>query len=493
MNFLTRFKPKFWDHPEDDEVEHVSFRRMWFLNFTIASAITLLPVTLIFIVGLIGLAEPDSLRSIRPSPGHLGGLYVSLVILLLALVYKGTVAQVSRVYRAHLEQSQILREVVYTQKLASIGRLAEGVAHQINNPLAVINEKTGLMKDLIQFNQAELDRDRLLGLVGDILGEIRRAGQTTHRLLGLTRRLPVEAGAVRLDLLVQEVGDFLVSDLEHRLVEFRLTTPPEGVEVESDQSLLEQILLNILNNSVSAVGEEGLIQVDLTHEPDGFVRMTIRDDGRGISEDDLKHIFEPYFTTKGELGSGLGLYITHGLVEQLGGTVEVTSHLGQGTTFDIRLPESHRLETEPEEPLETGRSEGTDDSGAGSAIDRESEAAPRILFVDDEEEYGQMITERLGIRGIEVDLATEGREALEKISQGTYAGVVLDMMMPGLGGLDALKIIVAQYPGLKVILQTGFATPEMKAKATGQGALAVMEKPVNLDRLIELITDSKSG
>ncbi len=282
-------------------------------------------------------------------------IFVGLsVLLILVAVYKGTTRQVTRLYQADLKRAAILREIVYTNKLASIGRLAAGVAHEINNPTAIINEKAGLMEDLLSFGPGQPDRDKLLELVRSILAAVKRVSTITHRLLGFARHLPLKMERLELEPLVREVLGFLGKEASYRNIRVNLESEPGLPAVESDRSLLEQVFLNIINNALNVLGDGGRIDIHLRRQGQDAVAVSIRDNGRGIAQDDLKHIFEPFFTTRGEKGTGLGLSITYGIVHKLGGTITVESRLGRGTCFTVTLPLQSPVEGEQSLEAEIG-------------------------------------------------------------------------------------------------------------------------------------------
>lgn len=417
-------------------------------------------------------------------------LFVSIsVLVMLAVVYKGTVGQVTRLYHSHVAQSKVLREVAYTHKLASVGRLAAGVAHQINNPMAVINEKAGLIKDLLAIDANGIDEMRLRRLTDDISVAAKGAGAITHRLLGFARHLPMEIGPVLLDQLLRELVGFLTHDAEYRPIEVSVDIESQGRIIQSDQSLLEQAFFNIINNAVSAVGEGGRIDITLGDGADGFLEVRVIDNGPGIPSENLKHIFEPYYSTKSDLGSGLGLSITHGIVHKLGGRIEITSQEGIGTQVLVALPASTPGGSDAPEsgglPEDGDEEARTEDEGQDQQVG--------VLIVDDDADYLEIVSERLGMRGFKIDSATDGLDALAKLRKNRYTSVVLDMMMPGLGGMEMLKKIRDQYPHTQVILQSGYTTAELQAAAAQLGAAALLEKPVDLDLLSQTILSAHDG
>jgi two-component system, NtrC family, sensor kinase len=264
-------------------------------------------------------------------------LAVSILVLFVA-VFRGTVKQVTRLYEADLTRATLLREIVYTNKLASIGRLAAGVAHEINNPTAIINEKVGLMRDLVIHDPAALDNERLLGMTETILASVKRVATITHRLLGFARHLPLNIETLQLGPLIRDVLGFLGSEAQHRNITINQETAPGLPAISSDHSLLEQVFLNIINNALDVLSDGGRVDIRLDQPSPKTVRVRVNDDGPGIPTENLGHIFEPFFTTKGEKGTGLGLSITYGIVHKLGGTISVASELGHGTIFTVILP-----------------------------------------------------------------------------------------------------------------------------------------------------------
>jgi two-component system NtrC family sensor kinase len=234
-----------------------------------------------------------------------------------------------------------LREVEHSQKLSSIGRLAAGVAHEVNNPLAIINEKTGLMKDILTMHQDFPARDKLLAQVDSVLRAVERCRGITHRMLGFARRMDVSIEELDLAELIRETASFLANEGMHRNVDVQLNLDPELPRIVSDRSQLQQVFLNLLNNALAAVADGGSIFVAARPEGSG-VLVSVRDNGCGMSDETMKHIFEPFFTTKKGKGTGLGLSITYGIIKRLGGEIAVESTQGVGTTITITLPKGQR-------------------------------------------------------------------------------------------------------------------------------------------------------
>lgn len=268
----------------------------------------------------------------------IGFLLISVIFILLA-IFGGTTFLVNRIYVADQELIMTLHEVEYSNKMASIGRLAAGVAHEINNPLAVINEKAGFIKDLLIIKKAYGKDDTLAGSIDVILSSVQRCGRITKRLLGFARHMKLSIQSVHVEEMVQEVLEFLHKEAEYRTIAISLNIPDDIPKIETDAGKLQQVLLNIMNNAFTAMGSGG--HLDITAEMSGqeMVSVRIADDGCGIPEANLKRVFEPFFSTNtGEGGTGLGLSITYGLVRELGGSIDVKSEEGKGTVFTLALP-----------------------------------------------------------------------------------------------------------------------------------------------------------
>lgn len=266
-----------------------------------------------------------------------GFLVISVTSILLVILTSSTYL-VRRIYEADIKRSNALHKMEHTIKMASIGRLAAGVAHEINNPLAVINEKAGLIKDLFSFSQKYPQDAKLLALINSIISSVERCSTITHRLLGFARHVDVQLEQVSVTQTVQDVLGFLDKEAQYRDIQVSLDIGQDIPEILTDQGQLQQVLLNIINNAFAAVRNGGRIDIALDATPAGFVTIEIADNGCGISPENMKRIFEPFFSTKSKQGTGLGLSITYGLVKKLGGDIHVTSEVGKGTTFSVTLP-----------------------------------------------------------------------------------------------------------------------------------------------------------
>ncbi len=243
-----------------------------------------------------------------------------------------------RIRESDEKRHALLTEAEHTHKLASIGRLAAGVAHEINNPLAIIDQKAGLIQDILEFGGDFDNKDKVTASLLGIHNGVNRCKVITHRLLGFARRMDFCEEQVQINEVLKEVLPFLEKEAMYNHIKFNLNLQENIPVFYSDQGQLQQIFLNIINNALDAIGHDGEITITSQVEGDSVV-VGIQDNGPGIPEEILQHIFEPFFTTKETgKGTGLGLSITYGLVKKLGGTIQATSKLGEGAFFEVHFP-----------------------------------------------------------------------------------------------------------------------------------------------------------
>ena len=262
--------------------------------------------------------------------------------LIVMIIFKLTRILVERIREADEKREYAFRELEHSQKLSSIGRLAAGVAHEINNPLMIINEDAGLMQDILDDGEDPKPFREISELAQSISRSVDRCREVTHRLLGFARRLEPKLETLNLNSVFEEVVGFLEREARHREIDIRKQYDDGLPTILSDRGQLQQVFLNILSNALAAVSEGGHITIKTFEEGRDSVAVIIQDNGAGMSEDTLKHIFEPFFTTKKEYGTGLGLPITYGIVNKLGGDLKVQSQEGKGTMFTIYLPKNSR-------------------------------------------------------------------------------------------------------------------------------------------------------
>ena len=267
------------------------------------------------------------------------GFLVFSIALILACILGGATYMVGRLHAADRRRVQALHQVEYANKLASIGRLASGVAHEINNPLAIINQKTGLIKDLFTMHPEWGANAKLMGLVDDVLESVRRCGTITRRLLDFSRHMETSVERVDIEAVVSQVLAFMEKEAERRCIAISVTTRGKVPEIEADHGNLQQMFLNLFNNAFAAMTDGGRLAITIRRPGEHHVQVTVSDTGHGIPEADLKRVFEPFFSTRqGHSGTGLGLSVTYGMIMEMGGEIAVDSQLNVGTRFTITLP-----------------------------------------------------------------------------------------------------------------------------------------------------------
>lgn len=246
---------------------------------------------------------------------------------------------------ADIKREQFLAEAEDANKLASIGRLAAGVAHEINNPLSIINQKAGLVHDYFDITGPFEYKEPMLEALNSIQQSVVRCKTITHRLLGFARHTDVTIEEVDINNVVEETAAFLIREATYNQIRMDFQLQPGIKTIFSDKGQLQQVFLNIINNAVDAIGNNGTITLVTAEEDEQHIKVTISDTGEGMSEETRRRIFEPFFTTKETgKGTGLGLSITYGIIEKLGGRINVQSEMGEGTTFEIILPLTHDKE-----------------------------------------------------------------------------------------------------------------------------------------------------
>ncbi len=233
-----------------------------------------------------------------------------------------------------------LREIEHSHKLSSIGRLAAGVAHEINNPMAIINEKAGLMKDLLELGGEFKDRDKFLALTDAIINSVERCRSITHRLLGFARRMEPHIENLDINEVIRETVGFVEKDARYRNLDLRLHLADNLPEIASDRGQLQQVFLNLLNNAFAAVEDGGTVTIctcDMAKLFPFQSRITAAECPRRRCNAFTNLFFPP--RRKGH-GTGLGLFITYGIIKRLGGQIEAKSKEGQGTTMTVLLPKT---------------------------------------------------------------------------------------------------------------------------------------------------------
>ncbi len=382
-------------------------------------------------------------------------------------------------------QRALERQINQSQKMEALGALAGGIAHDFNNILAIIMGYTDIaLFDLPQHSPA-------YAALHNVQKASSRAKDLVTQILAFSRKSERERKPIELKLVVDEALKLLRASIP-ATIEIRAHLVSDGI-IAADPTEIQQVVMNLCANASHAMRDKGgLLNVSLDSvyiasdhglelrglRPGPHLRLTVSDTGHGIGPELIERIFEPYFTTKvhGE-GSGMGLAVVHGIIKSLGGTVEVCSTQGQGSTFQIFFP---MLEMEIQK---TDKAFPTELPHGGNE---------RILFVDDEQaiaEIGQMILTQLGYK---VTIRSNSLEALELFGRNPqmFDLIISDQTMPDMTGLDLAGRVHRLRPDIPVILCTGYSEQLTEKEPEELGISALLMKPVSIEQLAPAIRKS---
>lgn len=373
------------------------------------------------------------------------------------------------------EQHGLEDQLRAAQKMESLGLLAGGVAHDFNNMLAVIASCSGMLSDEVPKGSSQRE------LVDEIDNAVERATGLTRQLLAFSRRQVTEPRVIDLNQVVNETRKMLRRMVGEDII-LSVSLEPELGHVRADPGYVVQVLMNLAVNARDAMPRGGSLSlstrnVTLTAEatrghpgakPGPAVELTVADTGSGIAADIQQRIFEPFFTTKGiGRGTGMGLAVVHGIVDQAGGFIELESQPNIGTTFRIYLPIVNENIDELRE------------IAGAMALGVES-----VLLVDDDEHVRRVAARALRTRGYTVIEASNGRDALAVLDSRERIDLLLtDVVMPGMDGRQLAELACTKQPQLKVLYTSGYTDDAVVRHGVMQGAVDLIEKPFRIDTL----------
>lgn len=374
------------------------------------------------------------------------------------------------------------RQMIEADRLASLGTMAACVAHEMNNPLAVINEATGWLKAIVA-NEKSIPasfRDKLhLGL-DKTAASLDRARSISQGLLNFASRSKAVVKETDLCDLAGEVVELTRKGASYADVDLEIVVETEDTRAWLDPYQLRQVLLNLVTNAIQALPSGGRIGLIVSGKEDE-ISLRVEDDGPGIAPENVERIFEPFFTTKPDnQGTGLGLAVSRSITKELGGTLEVENRPEGGAAFTVTLP--RRISGDAEQPCEGPGSQGEQATAEEPSI--------RVMLVDDEVDFLQTLQKRLALRKLHVLTAESGRRSLEILANESVDVVVLDVKMPEMDGIETTKEIKRAHPLVEVILLTGHADLEASLEGMSSGGFDYLLKPVPIDELVYKIQEA---
>jgi PAS domain S-box-containing protein len=368
-------------------------------------------------------------------------------------------------YRDVTDQLLLQEQLLHSQKLESVGRLAGGIAHDFNNLLTSIG---GYSEFLVAgFDDDDPRRADAL----EIVRASDRAAALTSQLLAFSRHQVLFAEILDLGEVVAEL-ERLLSGLLGDDIELS-TSVTSDCRVRVDRGQVEQVITNLALNARDAMPSGGKVELAVSRV-EGEVELTIRDTGVGMDAETISHVFEPFFTTKPGKGTGLGLATVYGIVKQSGGGISVTSVPGEGSTFRVVLPLSVEEEPAPtervERPVERNSTEG-------------------VLLAEDEETIRSLVGEVLTRSGYKVFAAPNGEEAIRLLAKhvGEIDLLLTDVVMPGMGGPDLARAAARLSPNLRVLYTSGYASEPDEAFEDPD--VAFIGKPFSPKELVSKVRD----
>ena len=388
--------------------------------------------------------------------------------------------------RVQRERRRLEEQLRQTEKMEAMGQLASGVAHDFNNQLTGIMGHANLLLRM-------LDDSPLKEHAEIIIRACRSAADLNQKLLAFGRRGQLRLVTLDMHALIHEVIQLLSRSIDKRItLECELAAPQPLVR--GDPSQLQNALLNIALNARDALPEGGHIrfissEATVAASPDPtlpagpYLQLRIEDDGVGMDGHTLTHVFEPFFTTKAEgKGTGMGLASVYGTVKRHGGFIELTSVPGSGTAVLLHLPLTEPLSEEEAAP-------------PPRVAPPRAQATHTVLIVDDEDTVRELLRQMLEALGYRVIACAGGRAGIAELSNAEQHIdlVLLDVMMPGLGGPETLRRMRAVDRCIPVLITSGYALQGDAQRMLDEGALAFLPKPFSLDELAERVSAALSA
>ena len=381
----------------------------------------------------------------------------------------GTIQRLRGVITDITERQQIAARLTQAQKMEAVGQLAGGIAHDFNNLLTIVSGYARRLSARADLTSAQSDLEQIL-LAAD------RAAELTRQLLAFARRGHTSASLIDVSGLARELEPMLRRLLAADIV-FDFQLAPGLPQVMMDRTGLEQIMMNLMINASDAMPAGGTLRVTTRErsvsaeeaavhglEPGPYIQLAIADTGTGMAPETVERIFEPFFSTKGERGTGMGLATVYGTVDQADGWIDVTSTIGVGTTFTVVLPAAGEpADGPPQDP-----------------------ARPTLLLVEDEPALRTLVVTMLEEEGYLILQAGNGLDAIAVAERhrGDIDLLLTDVVMPRMSGPELAQKLRALRPGLEVLFMSGYNDSRLVHRGVEESNVNLLVKPFSPDELV---------
>jgi PAS domain S-box-containing protein len=387
-----------------------------------------------------------------------------------ARTFIGYIRNLTEQQKAQAELLATRESLHQSEKLTALGSLLAGVAHELNNPLAIVVGRAAILEE-------KLAGSPHLAPIQKLRAAADRCGRIVKTFLAMARQSGPRRGIVQLNDLIEGAFDMASYGLRTTGVEVRQELARDLPTTSADEDQLVQVIINLIVNAQHAMaGKPGKHHLTIRTRHDksaNAVIIEVEDSGPGMPKDVAARAFDPFFTTKDVgSGTGMGLSVSRGMIEAHGGTLSLASNSPKGATFRVTLP--ILIDSNPDAPA--------------AATDATTAALGHMLIVDDEAELAAMLVECLAPLGVTCDIASDGQDALNRIGATHYDAVIADVRMPGMNGVEFYTRLQAEHPALAATLAfvSGDVLHNDAARVAAIGDRPVIEKPFNPEQVREV-------
>lgn len=412
--------------------------------------------------------------AVGPDPDFVGSQEVTESYLFQPLLQGGRVIGILGVVEDITHKMRLDAQLVRSERMAAVGELAAGVAHNFNNILAAIGGDAQLLKLTAEehgLSEAVVDAAQM------IYNETMRGGRIAHDLLSFARGQEPMLQVLDVKSVIDDTIRLVGNHPAAKSVQIETAISAHLPKVNVDPNQLHQVFFNIMLNALQAMPDGGGLKITgrvraADEDPDlGVLEINFNDSGVGLAEEQIARVFDPFFSARqnGTLGTGLGLTVSLSMVKGMGGDIQMRSTPGAGTTVSILLPIVERRTDRRHGALQRGR----------------------ILVVDDEPSVRRTLCSFLARRGYKVETAQDGNEAVQRVEESLaevpYDVILMDLMLPKTDGVEATQLIKARDPKAQIVVLTGITTQETVRLALEHGARFSFSKPVNFAELLNIV------